>query len=78
VSPVKYELGFYIPDDGILHSHCRENLKSYTVWVFSVMLHKKEWVSDTSWTQTHARSAVSITFPTRRFTFEVKFGLTVR
>jgi hypothetical protein len=30
VSPVKYELGFYIPEDDILHSHCRENLKSYT------------------------------------------------
>jgi hypothetical protein len=30
VSPVKYELGFYIPEDGILHSHRRENLKSYT------------------------------------------------
>jgi hypothetical protein len=29
VSPVKYELGFYIPEDGILHSHSRENLKSY-------------------------------------------------
>jgi hypothetical protein len=29
VSPVKYELGFYIPEDGILHSHRRENLKSY-------------------------------------------------
>jgi hypothetical protein len=29
VSPVKYELGFYIPDDDILHSHRRENLKSY-------------------------------------------------
>jgi hypothetical protein len=28
VSPVKYELGFYIPEDGILHSHRRE----YTVW----------------------------------------------
>jgi hypothetical protein len=28
VSPVKYELGFYIPEDEILHSHCRENLKS--------------------------------------------------
>jgi hypothetical protein len=26
---VKYELGFYIPDDGIFHSHRRENLKSY-------------------------------------------------
>jgi hypothetical protein len=29
VSPVKYELGFYIPEDGILHSHRREHLKSY-------------------------------------------------
>jgi hypothetical protein len=26
---VKYKLGFYIPEDGILHSHCRENVKSY-------------------------------------------------
>jgi hypothetical protein len=31
VSPVKYELGFYTPEDAILHSHRRENLKSYTV-----------------------------------------------
>jgi hypothetical protein len=29
VSPVKYELGFYIPKDDILHSRRRENLKSY-------------------------------------------------
>jgi hypothetical protein len=29
VSPVKYELGFYIPEDDILHSHRREYLKSY-------------------------------------------------
>jgi hypothetical protein len=29
VSPVKYELGFYIPKDDILHSHRRENLRSY-------------------------------------------------
>jgi hypothetical protein len=26
---MKYELGFYIPEDGILHSHRRDNLKSY-------------------------------------------------
>jgi hypothetical protein len=26
---MRYELGFYIPEDGILHSHRRENLKSY-------------------------------------------------
>jgi hypothetical protein len=28
VSPVRYELG-YIPEDAILLSHCRENLKSH-------------------------------------------------
>jgi hypothetical protein len=28
VSPVKYEIGSYIPEDAILHSHRRENLKS--------------------------------------------------
>jgi hypothetical protein len=31
VSPVRYELDFYIPEDGILHSHRRENLLSGTV-----------------------------------------------
>jgi hypothetical protein len=29
VSSVKSELGFYIPEDDILHSHRRENHKSY-------------------------------------------------
>jgi hypothetical protein len=29
VSPVKYELGFHIPEDDILHSDRREHLKSY-------------------------------------------------
>jgi hypothetical protein len=29
VSPAKYELGFYIPEDDILHSHRCGNLKSY-------------------------------------------------
>jgi hypothetical protein len=29
VSPVRYELGFYIPEGGILYSHRSENLKSY-------------------------------------------------
>jgi hypothetical protein len=36
VSAVKYELGFYIPEDGILHRHLRGNFKSYialTGWV---------------------------------------------
>jgi hypothetical protein len=29
VSPLKYELGFYIPEDDIVHSDRREHLKSY-------------------------------------------------
>jgi hypothetical protein len=29
MSSVTYELGFYITEDGILHSDRRENLKSY-------------------------------------------------
>jgi hypothetical protein len=32
VSPVRCGLGFYIPEDGILHSHRRYNLKRYIVW----------------------------------------------
>jgi hypothetical protein len=28
ISPVRYELGFYIPEDSILHSNRRENLTS--------------------------------------------------
>jgi hypothetical protein len=32
VSPVKYELAFYIPEDDILLSHRRGNLKFYIVW----------------------------------------------
>jgi hypothetical protein len=31
VSPVKYKLGFYIPDNGTLHSHRCESLKSYNL-----------------------------------------------
>jgi hypothetical protein len=42
VSPVKYELGFYIPEDGSLHSHRHENLRSYEdVTYFSVFIKKK-------------------------------------
>jgi hypothetical protein len=36
VSRVKYELGFYIPEDDILHSQCRENVNPYielTGWI---------------------------------------------
>jgi hypothetical protein len=27
--PVGYDLGFYVPEDDILHSHLHENLKSH-------------------------------------------------
>jgi hypothetical protein len=30
MSPVKYKVRFYIPEDDILQSQYRENLKSYT------------------------------------------------
>jgi hypothetical protein len=33
VSPVRYKLGFYIPEDNIRYSRRRENLKSYFVYV---------------------------------------------
>jgi hypothetical protein len=43
VSPVKYELGFYIPEDDILYSHCRENLKSdIVVYIFIYAAHETE------------------------------------
>jgi hypothetical protein len=29
---VRYELGFYIPEDDILHSHRSEDFKSLTGW----------------------------------------------
>jgi hypothetical protein len=56
VSPVKYELGFYIPEDDILHSHCLENLKSYIdpvghnqkldlLWAVFQTGHECEWNS---------------------------------
>jgi hypothetical protein len=31
MSPVRYELGFYIPEDDILHSYRRENLKPFMI-----------------------------------------------
>jgi hypothetical protein len=39
---VKYELGFYIPEDAMLHSHCRENLRSYKVIAFSFVGSREE------------------------------------
>jgi hypothetical protein len=43
VSPVKYELSFYIPEDGILNSHRRENLKSYIFLKLFILLLSKLW-----------------------------------
>jgi hypothetical protein len=37
MSPVRYELGFYIPEDTILHSHRRENLKSYDIFIVTAV-----------------------------------------
>jgi hypothetical protein len=45
VSPVRYELRFYIPEDYILHSHRREHLKSYNI---TMVLRDKEW-GGTDW-----------------------------
>jgi hypothetical protein len=36
--PARYELGFYIPEDGILHSQSRENLKFYNLKVIGLGL----------------------------------------
>jgi hypothetical protein len=48
---MKYELGFYIPKDGILHSHCRENPKSYkTDWVQTMTEHLDKSVTESSQT----------------------------
>jgi hypothetical protein len=35
VSPVKYELGFYIPEDGILHNYSRGRLRSSSFTAFT-------------------------------------------
>jgi hypothetical protein len=41
VSPVRYELGFYVPEDDILHSHCRENLKPYIALTGSALYRRR-------------------------------------
>jgi hypothetical protein len=42
VSPVKYELGFYIPEDGIPHSDRREDIKSYNCYTIYTPPHNKD------------------------------------
>jgi hypothetical protein len=39
--PVKQKLGFYIPEHGILHSHRRENLKSYIALIAWAMQQRR-------------------------------------
>jgi hypothetical protein len=39
VSPVKYEMGFYIPEDAILHSDLSENLKYSRCFIPIVLGH---------------------------------------
>jgi hypothetical protein len=38
VSPVRYELGFYIPEDGILHSQSRKTPNLTTLSIFNSVL----------------------------------------
>jgi hypothetical protein len=43
--PVRYELGFCIAkDDGILHSHCCQNLKAYIIHVIGIFVHRKYFI----------------------------------
>jgi hypothetical protein len=52
---MRYELGFYIPEDSILLSHRREDLKSYNlppVWCSyseELLFHFSSWYLQFSW-----------------------------
>jgi hypothetical protein len=51
VSPVKYELGFYISEDAILNSHRRGNFKSYNsleIFLLSLQVDKARRYFETS------------------------------
>jgi hypothetical protein len=61
VSPVKYELGFYIPEDGILHSHRHDNLKSYTSFDFYFSMYKSHSNGAVYTTSIYKRFVVSVT-----------------
>jgi hypothetical protein len=56
MSPVRQELSFYVPDCGILHSHRRENLRSYielTGWALILEEKKIAILPSTSIYQVH-------------------------
>jgi hypothetical protein len=65
VSSVRYELGFYVPEDSILHSPRRENFKSYIaltvcahLWrrsVFRVRYELSFYITDDSILHSHRR-----------------------
>jgi hypothetical protein len=48
VSPVKYELGFYNPEDDILHSYRLETLKSCMYVMLMTTFQQKLYFADTS------------------------------
>jgi hypothetical protein len=62
VSPVKYELGFYIPEDGILPSHSRENLKSYIALPSHSRQNLKSYIALTGWTLLRRRNASPVKY----------------
>jgi hypothetical protein len=58
MSPVRYELGFYIPEDDTLHSHRRANLKSDTIREFEnvvlrIMFETNSRNATEEWTQSY-------------------------
>jgi hypothetical protein len=55
--PVRYKLGFYIPEDGILHSHRRENHQSY-IGLFWLSIFRWHWHNLT--VQSRERSSLSV------------------
>jgi hypothetical protein len=68
MSPVRYELEFYIPEDGILHSHRRESLKSckkfsptnlHLFWGPPIVTRDDYW----GFSQDHSDRDVKVIFP---------------
>jgi hypothetical protein len=72
VSPVKYELGFYIPEDAILHSDRRENLKSY---ISQDKCRKSTFITSQTLPSTslliHRQSSVSLPFHSMSLLYRV-------
>jgi hypothetical protein len=59
MSPVRYELGFYIPEDGILHSHRRENLESYIILTGWAL--QRKLLSPVKYEQSHSHRREKLT-----------------